>query len=113
MEKATPHIGLWTVVHVFSDHMGVFRAPDPHIVPVDLPSYMPASFGCEHDLFQVIFIILYPTEHFQGKRLAFGSVIWFELLQNLHLVGIKVQSFMQNPVYSGGWWSQFSGCTSN
>ena len=42
---------------------------------VDLPRCMKASFVCEHDLFQVIFIILYATEHFQGKRLAVGSVI--------------------------------------
>ena len=36
MEKAKPHIDLWTVVYVFNDHVGVFRASDPHIVPVDL-----------------------------------------------------------------------------
>ena len=103
MEKATPHIDLWTVTYVFNDHVGVFRAPDPHIVPVDLPRYMKVGFVCEHDLFQVIFIIPYATEHFQSKRLAFGFVIWFEFLQNLHLISIKVQYFMQNPVYSGGW----------
>ena len=96
MEKATPHVDLWTAVCVF-------RAPDPHIVPVHLPRYMKASFVCEHDLFQVIFIFLNVTEHFQAKRLAFASVIWFEFLQNLHLIGIKLQSFMQNPVYSVVW----------
>ena len=67
--------------------------PDPHIVPADLPRYLKASFICEHDLFQVIFIILYAIEHFQGKCFAFGSVIWFEFLQN-HLIGIKLQSFI-------------------
>ena len=103
MEKATPHIDLWTVVYVFNDHTGVFRAPDPHIVPIDLPLYVKASFLCEHDLFQVIFIILYVTEHFHSKCLAFGSIIWFEFLQNLHLGGIKLQSSMQNPVCSCGW----------
>ena len=103
MEKATPYIDLWTVAYVFNDHVGIFRAPDPHIVPRDLPRYMKASFVCEHDLFQVIFIILYATEHFQGKRLTFWSVIWFEFLQNLHLIGMKFQSFLQNPVYRGGW----------
>ena len=83
---------------MFNVHMGVFRALDPHIVPVDLPQYIKASFVCEHDLFQVIFVILYATEHFQGKHLAFGSIIWFEFLQNLHLIGIKLQFCMQNPV---------------
>ena len=101
--EATPHIDLWTIAYVLSDHVGVFRAPDPHIVPIDLPRYMKASFICEHDRFQVIFVILCRIEHFQGNRLAFGSVIWFEFLQNLHLIGIKFQSFMQNPMYSGGW----------
>ena len=103
MEKATPHIDLWTITYVFIDQVGIFLAPDPHFVPVDLPRYMIASFVCEHDHFQVIFIILYATEHFQGKRLAFGSIIWFEFLQNLHHIGIKLQSSMQNPVYIGGW----------
>ena len=90
-------------MYVFNDHVGDFRAPDPHIVPTDLPRYMKASFVCKHDLFQVIFVIIDATEHFQGKRLAFGSVIWIEFLQNLHLRGIKLQSFLQNPVYSGVW----------
>ena len=92
LEKATPHIDLWTVVQVFNDHVDVFKTSDPRTVPVDLPRHMKASFVCEDDLFQVIFIILYATEHFQGKRLAFGSVVWFEFLQNLHLLGIKLQS---------------------
>ena len=103
MEKATPHNGLWTVVYVFNDHVGVFRVLDPHIVPGDLPRYTKASFVCEHDLSQVIFVILYATEHFQGKLLMFGSIIWFEFLQNLHLERIKFQAFIQNPVHSGGW----------
>ena len=72
---------------------GIFRTPDPHVVPVDLPRYMKASFVCEHDLFQVIFVILYANEHFQGKRLAFGSVIWFEFLKNLHLIDNKASVF--------------------
>ena len=97
MEKVTPHTDLWTVVHEFNDHVGIFRALVPHIVPVDLPRYMKASFICEHDVFQVIFVILYATKHFQGKHLSFG----FEFLRNLHLIGIKLQCFMQNPVYSG------------
>ena len=29
-------------------------------------------------------------------------LVWFEFLQNLHLIGRKFQSFLQNPVYSGG-----------
>ena len=105
MEKATPP---HTLIFGLSRRCSVttwwvFRAPDPYNVLVDLPRYMKASFVCEHDLFQVIFIIIYATGHFPGKRLAFGSIIWFEFLQNLHLTGIKLQSFMQNPVYSGGW----------
>ena len=36
MEKARPHIDLLTVAYVFNDNVGVFKAPDPHIVPVDL-----------------------------------------------------------------------------
>ena len=77
MEKATAHIDLWTVAYVLNDHVGVFRALDPHIVPVDLPQYMKASFICEHDLFQVIFVVLYATEHFQGKCHAFGCrLVW-------------------------------------
>ena len=51
MEKASPHIDLWTVMHAFNDHVGVFRAPDPHIVLDDLPWYMKTSLVCEHDLF--------------------------------------------------------------
>ncbi len=66
MEKATPHIDLWTVVYVFNAHVGVFRAPDPHIVPVDLPLYMKASFVCVLDLFKVILVFLSGTEHFLG-----------------------------------------------
>ena len=101
MEKATPIINLWTITYVLNDHVGDFRAPDPHIVSVDLPRYMKASFVCEHDLLQETLVILYATEHFQSKHLAFGSVIWFEFLQNLHLICIKLQCFMLNPVYSG------------
>ena len=93
MEKATPHIDLWTVMYLFNDNVGVLRASDPHVVPVDLPRYMKASFICDHDRFQII-SVLSVTEHFQGKHLAFGFVIWFEFLQNLHLIGIKLQSFM-------------------
>ena len=30
MEKATSHIDLWTVTYVFNDHVGFFKALDPH-----------------------------------------------------------------------------------
>ena len=74
MEKATPHIDLCTVTYVFIDHVGVFRAAYPHIVLVDLPRYMKANFLWEHDLIEVIFVILNVTEHFQDKCLMFASV---------------------------------------
>ena len=80
MEKATPHIDLWTVMRVLNDHVGVLRSPDPHIVPVDPSRYMKASLFYEHYLFQIIFVILNVTEHLEGKRLAFGFVILFEFL---------------------------------
>ena len=84
MEKATPHIDFWIVKYMLNEHVEVFKTRDPHILPVEFLRDMKASFVCEHDLFQVFFIILYATLHFQGKHLVFGSGIWFEFLQNLN-----------------------------
>ena len=74
---------LWTVAYVFSDHVGGLRATDPHIVPVDLPRYVKASFVWEHDLFQVIFVILYATDHFQSKHLAFWVHHYLRILRKV------------------------------
>ena len=56
--------------------LGVFRAPDPHIVLVDSHRYMRANFFCEHDLLQVTFVIIGATECFKGKDLAFVSIFF-------------------------------------
>ena len=107
MEKVTPHIDVWTctIAYVFNYHGGRGLS-QPQILTlcrVTFPDTWKQASSVNMTFFQVIFVILYLTGHFQGKCLAFGSVIWFEFLQNLHLIGTKLQSFIQNPVYSGGW----------